>query len=255
MLLVQNLSIAIKDSKREIVKDISFSVEDGETLGLIGESGSGKSMTSKCILGLLNKRTMRQQGSILWNGNEINTGIVGNEICMILQNPMTAFAPMLKIGRQMEMGFNLTASSARREFYSRLDVLFQKMSLPGTAKITGSYPHELSGGMLQRVMIAITLMKNPALLIADEITTAVDSASEYKILCELEDMKKRGISMLVVTHDFGVIARLCDKVAVMKNGRIIEQGKTQDVLKNPQNEYTKSLLSASMLFESREAAC
>ena len=261
MLAVKDVSITIRESKKEIVRNISFDVPDGTVLGLIGESGSGKSMTSKCIMGLLNKRIIGQQGSIQWNGLELldkrnakaAKNILGNEICMILQNPMTAFSPVLKIATQLEMGFTLKGRLARQYFYTQLDVLLKKLSLNDTKKILNSYPHELSGGMLQRIMIAITLLKRPELIIADEITTAVDAATEYQILYELENIKKNGVSMIVVTHDFGVAARLCDNVAVMKDGRILEYGRTRMVLSNPQNEYTKTLVSSCILFEGARA--
>lgn len=146
---------------------------------------------------------------------------------MIPQNPMTAFAPMLKLGKQVEMGFSLKGQTERMTFRKRFATALADVNLPDARKILGSYPHELSGGTLQRVMIALTLLQRPKLIIADEITTAVDAASEYLILNELEKLKKSGVSMIVVTHDFGVAAKICDRVAVMKDGEIIETRKNQ----------------------------
>ncbi|MBP1535642.1 MAG: ABC transporter ATP-binding protein [Ruminococcus sp.] len=260
MLKVNGLEITARTSKEWLVKGISFEVGKGETLGLIGESGSGKSLTSKAVMKLLNDRVFEISGSITWKNEEILTkkaklpkGWRGQQIAMIMQNPMTAFAPMIHLGKQIEMGFELKGKNARQEFYEQLEIALKNVNLSDMKKILGSYPDELSGGMLQRVMIAVTLMKKPELLIADECTTAVDAASEYMILKQLETQRKNGMSMIVITHDFGVAARLCDRVAVMKSGSIIEQGKTLDVFSSPQTEYTRELAAASVLF--REGVC
>ena len=256
MLKVDNLKITARQTREELVKNISFEVGKGETLGLIGESGSGKSLTSKAIMGLLNRRVFGIDGSIRWKDTEIlgrkaklPKDYRGSQIAMITQNPMTAFAPMIRLGRQIEMGFDLKSKPAKQDFCEKLDDSLKKVNLNDMRKIIRSYPDELSGGMLQRVMIAVTMLQKPALIIADECTTAVDSASEYMILRELEQLRKDGMSMIVVTHDFGVAARLCDRVAVMKQGEIIEQGKTLDVFTSPQEDYTKELAGASVLFK------
>ncbi|MBR6985071.1 MAG: ABC transporter ATP-binding protein [Ruminococcus sp.] len=260
MLKVNGLEITARSTKERLVKGISFDVGKGETLGLIGESGSGKSLTSKAVMQLLNRRVFTINGSIKWKNEEmlrknakIPKGWRGQQIAMIMQNPMTAFAPMLKLGRQIEMGFDLKGRKAKQTFYEQLDSSLKSVNLGDMKKILDSYPDELSGGMLQRVMIAITLLKKPELIIADECTTAVDAASEYMILNRLEEQRKNGMSMIVITHDFGVAARLCDRVAVMRSGSIIEQGKTLDVFRSPQTEYTHELAAASVLF--REGVC
>ena len=258
MLEVNDLCIYTKDRRETIVESVSFNVGDGETLGLIGESGSGKSMTSKCIMRLLDPRCFTITGSVRWKNEDILSvklpkDFCGKRIGMITQNPMTAFAPMIKLGKQLEMGFEPKGKASKKEFYERLNEALKRVNLYDMKKIINSYPGELSGGMLQRVMIALTMMKGPELLIADECTTAVDAASEYMILGELEKMKQNGMSMIVVTHDFGVAARLCDNAAVMKSGRIIEYGRIFDVLRSPGNEYTEQLVSSSMLF--REGVC
>lgn len=260
MLKVNRLEITARSAKERLVKSISFEVGKGETLGLIGESGSGKSLTAKAVMGLLNRRMFDIGGNILWKNEEILSkkgnmpkGWRGEQTAMIMQDPMTAFAPMMRLGKQIEMGFELKGRNAKQLFYKQLDSALKSVNLSDMKKILKSYPDELSGGMLQRVMIAVTLMKKPELLIADECTTAVDAASEYMILKQLEQQRKKGMSMIIITHDFGVAARLCDKVAVMKSGNIIEQGKTLDVFTSPQTEYTRELAAASVLF--REGVC
>ena len=179
--------------------------------------------------------------------NELD-GYRGKQVSMIPQNPMTAFAPMLKLGKQMELGFSLKGRRERTQFRGRLAAALADVNLSDAEKIINSYPHELSGGTLQRVMIALTILQRPELIIADEITTAVDAASEYLILNELEKLRRAGVSMIVVTHDFGVAARLCDRVAVMKDGEIVEEGKMREVFSDPQHEYTRQLVQASVLF-------
>ena len=256
MLKADNLKITARSTREELVRNISFEVGKGETLGLIGESGSGKSLTSKAVMGLLNSRVFKTEGSIKWKGTEIlgrkaklPKGYRGSQVAMITQEPMTAFAPMIRLGKQIEMGFALKGRQEKLDLLEQLDDALKKVNLNDMQKIVHSYPDELSGGMLQRVMIAVTMLQKPELIIADECTTAVDSASEYMILRELEKLRKDGMSMIVVTHDFGVAARLCDRIAVMKQGEIIEQGKTIDVFTAPQEDYTKELAQASMLFK------
>ena len=260
MLAINRLTVRSKLTKEELLRSVNFSVDDGETFGLIGESGSGKSMTSKCIRRLLNSRAFQTQGEICWKGRDVFSmnakelaDYRGKQISMIPQNPMTAFAPMVKLGKQLEMGFQFSSKEERHNFSRELTNTLASVNLPDAEKIFNSYPDELSGGMLQRVMIALTMLQAPKLIIADEITTAVDAASEYLILNELEKIKASGVSLLVITHDFGVVARLCDRVAVMKSGEIIEQGKTHAVLSTPQHDYTKQLMDASILFQ--EALC
>lgn len=255
MLEVKNLTIQTR-AGQTLVDSIRFSVEDGECLGLIGESGSGKSMTSKAIMGLLNPKAFQITGSVCWNGQELlgkpDVCYRGKDICMIPQNPMTAFAPMVKIGTQMEMSFAPKTRADKQMLRRELEQALVCVNLYDTDKIMNSYPGELSGGMLQRVMIALTMVQSPKLIIADEITTAIDAASEYRVLEHLELLHHQGIALLVITHDFGVASRLCSRIAVMKDGRLIEQGTVHDVFHHPVQACTKQLIDASILF--REGA-
>ncbi len=259
MLEVENLTIKSRFPEKPLVNSISFTVDEGETLGLVGESGSGKTMTSRCIMRLLDPRIFACTGSIRWRGQEIlapgterTCGYRGTQIGMIAQNPMTAFAPSPRLEKQLAMGFTLHGAREKAEFRQRLVSALASVNLPDAEKILHSYPDELSGGMLQRVMIAQTLLQNPALLIADEITTAVDAASECLIIKEMEKLNEQGMALIVITHDFGVAAKLCDTVAVMKDGEIVERGDIHAVFCMPQHEYTKRLVEASILFESAE---
>ena len=238
MLDINCLTVRSKLTKEELLHSISFSVGEGETFGLIGESGSGKSMTSKCIMRLLNSRAFQIRGEIRWNGRDVFS--------------MNA-KELADYRGKLEMGFRFNTREERHNFCRELTNTLASVNLPDAEKIFNSYPDELSGGMLQRVMIALTMQQASKLIIADEITTAVDAASEYLILNELEKIKTSGVSMLVITHDFGVVARLCDRVAVMKSGEIIEQGRTHEVLSTPRHDYTKQLMEASILFQ--EALC
>ncbi len=256
MLEVKDLSISVRDTGETLVKSLSFTVEQGRALGLVGESGSGKSMSCKAILGLLNPRLFAIKGSIRWKGTELLTAhdkttsaIRGREIGMITQNPMSAFAPMLRLGKQIEMGYVLRSSKERETFRRNFSAALGTMKLRDFTKIMNSYPDEFSGGMLQRVMIANVMLQKPELLICDECTTAVDAVSETIILRELQKLNSQGMAMIIVTHDFGVAARLTRQVAVMKAGEIIETGETLQVFHSPRHPYTKQLTEASVLFK------
>ncbi|SHN70534.1 ABC transporter ATP-binding protein [Desulfitobacterium chlororespirans] len=253
LLEVKGLTIELKKNRQALVKDISFALAKGRTLGLIGESGSGKTLTSKAILRLLNPGLFALQGEIRYAGRDLlampETGyrpLRGKELCMIMQNPMTAFAPMTRIGRQITAILAAHLPIGPKEAYARAPQALQDINLTQPEKIMGSYPHELSGGMLQRVMIALSLLLKPR-LIADEATTAVDAVSEEMILGEFAKIKAQGISLLVITHDFGVAGTLADDILVMKDGQIVEGGTVQEIFRRPRHSYTQELMAAGLL--------
>ena len=256
MLEIRDLHVQFHGADHEAVRGIDLTVGDGEIVGLVGESGSGKTVTAMMISGLLRPEQAAFRGQILLDGRDLLTSsgdtlrsIQGRDICVVFQEPMSAMDPTMRIGPQVEECLRVHTDlppGKRREL--ALQAL-RDVDLPEAEEVYRKYPHELSGGTLQRVMIALTILQRPELIIADEITTAVDAASEYLILNELEKLRRAGVSMIVVTHDFGVAARLCDRVAVMKDGEIVEEGKMREVFSDPQHEYTRQLVQASVLFQ------
>lgn len=258
---VRNLTVRLRKTTEALVKGISFSMAKGQTLGIIGESGSGKTMTSKALLRLLNPRVFETGGEVLFGGRNLLAlredefrPLRGKEMSMIMQNPMTAFAPMTRIGRQITDTLSAHLAIGKKEAHERALQALQGVNLRQAEKIMRSYPHELSGGMLQRAMIALALMLKPKLIIADEATSSVDAISEEMILEEFTKIKAQGISLLIVTHDFGVAAALADHILVMKGGCIVEQGTARSIFHAPRHEYTKELMVASVLAEVKDHA-
>lgn len=255
LLDLKNVSVSFRtgESEFDAVKNISFSINKGETLGIVGESGSGKSVTAKSIMQLLaTPPSFIKSGEIYFQGDNLLTktekemeNIRGQHISMIFQDPMTSLNPTMTIGKQLEESIlkhqNLSKSEAKIQ---AIDML-RLVGIPNSEERYSQYPHEFSGGMRQRVIIAIALACNPALLIADEPTTALDVTIQAQILNLMKDMQKKfNTSILLITHDFGVVARMCDSVLVMKDGEIVEQGNTVDIFEKPQHPYTKKLLHA-----------
>lgn len=235
ILTAKDLRISLKKGKKELVHGVSFSVKEGQTL---------------CI------NVFRVSGSCIFCGQELIgmkpktlTQMRGEGLAMIMQNPMTAFAPTTRIGKQMVAPLLAHGKGDKRSAQERIVEMLGKMNLPEPEKIMRSYPNELSGGMLQRVMIALTLLLAPRMIIADESTTAVDAVSEEIILQEFLRIKSLGISLLVITHDFGVAATLGDYIVVMKEGLLIEEGTPEEIFAAPKHDYTKELLHASLLTE------
>ena len=234
------------------VRGISFDVNEGEVLGIVGESGSGKSVTSLSIMGLLQYPGRVVDGEILLNGEDILTysknqmrKVRGKEIAMIFQDPMTSLNPVYTIGNQiMEMILEHEKMS-RREARERAIEMLKLVGIPAAEKRIDSYPHEFSGGMRQRVMIALALSCNPKLLIADEPTTALDVTIQAQILSLIKSLNKQfGMTTMLITHDLGVVATVCDKVAVMYGGLIMEYGTADEIFYHPRHPYTMGLLGS-----------
>lgn len=231
------------------VRDVGFSVSKGEILGLVGESGSGKSVTLRSILGL-SRRYGETTGSVLWKGDNLVSKseadmrrIRGGEIAMIFQEPMTSLNPLLTVGVQIDETLKshtgLTASERKARAIEMLDLV----GIPAARSRLGEYPHQFSGGMRQRVMIAIALAARPKLLLADEPTTALDVTIQAQILDLILSLAQDfDMGVILVTHDLGVVAQTCDQVAVMYAGRIVEQGAVREVLRTPQHPYTVGLM-------------
>ncbi len=253
VLSIRDLSVALPagGDRAHAVKNVSFEVGAGEIVCLVGESGSGKSVTASTVMRL--SPLAVTGGSILLEGEEVLTAgnarlrqLRGGRMSMIFQEPMTALNPVHKVGEQVAellhahrwKGNGITVEQ-------RVAQLFADVQLPDPERMLGSYPHQLSGGQRQRVMIAMALALEPALLIADEPTTALDVTTQAQILALLRELqRKRGTGVLFITHDFGVVADIADRVVVMRHGEVVESGQTADILHNPQHEYTKMLIAA-----------
>ncbi|MDC6477044.1 ABC transporter ATP-binding protein [Methylophilaceae bacterium] len=248
ILKINNLSIATKvDTKLNLVDDISFSVKSGKTTCIVGESGSGKSLTALSIIRLLSPQ-LKMSGEILFNNEDICKMSElqirekrGLDIAMIFQEPMTSLNPVLTIGYQIKEAIAVHSDLPNNEINNKVEKLLMLVGIP--VERVSSYPDELSGGQRQRVMIAMAMSCNPKLLIADEPTTALDVTVQAQILKLLDDLKsKLNMSMLFITHDFGVVEDIADDVIVMFKGKIVERGEVNQVLKKPKHPYTKALL-------------
>jgi oligopeptide/dipeptide ABC transporter ATP-binding protein len=234
------------------VDDVSFEVRAGETLGLVGESGSGKSVTAMSILRLVQPPGRIAAGSIRFRGRDLLAlsqsemrAVRGAEIALIFQEPMTALNPVFTVGDQIVETLLVHRQVERRAARARAIELLEAVRIPQAAARIRDYPHQLSGGMRQRVLIAMALACQPALIIADEPTTALDVTIQAQILDLLRDMKSAfNLALLLITHDLGVIAEIADRVAVMYAGRIVEQGPVRSVLRQPQHPYTRGLLAS-----------
>jgi ABC-type dipeptide/oligopeptide/nickel transport system ATPase component len=253
LLDVQQLTVAFErpGSALKAVDDLSFSIQPGKTLGLVGESGSGKSVTALAILRLLQPPGKVTAGRVLFEGRDLlqlpeseMRSVRGGRISLIFQEPMTALNPTMRVGDQI--GEALTSHAVGKdEARQRVVELLEAVRIPEAARRARDYPHQLSGGMRQRVMIAIALACRPPLVIADEPTTALDVTIQAQVLEMLSELKARfNLALLLITHDFGVIAEMADHVAVMRGGQLVEQGPVRQILRAPSHEYTQRLLRA-----------
>jgi ABC-type dipeptide/oligopeptide/nickel transport system ATPase component len=251
LLDVQHLSVTF-GGPIPAVDDVSFQVMPGETLGVVGESGSGKSVTAFSILRLLQPPGRIAGGSVRFQGRDLLAlseremrEVRGAGISLIFQEPMTALNPVMRVGDQIAEALLVHRKATGAEARARAVELLEAVRIPDAARRVRDYPHQLSGGMRQRVMIAIALACRPPLVIADEPTTALDVTIQAQVLDLLRELKARyNLALLLITHDFGVIAEMADRVAVMFKGQLVEQGPVRDVLRHPANEYTRSLLAA-----------
>lgn len=256
----KNLSISFKIDEGIVraVNDVSFEVRKGEVLGIVGESGCGKSVTSMSLMRLLPvPPTIYESGSINLNGVDILSLSEeemrekrGSEVAIIFQEPMTSLNPVMKIGHQISEVMLIHQKISKSEAKKRAIELINLVGIPRAESIFNSYPHELSGGMRQRIMIAIAVACNPKVLIADEPTTALDVTIQAQILDLIKNMKSKfDMSIMMITHDLGVIAEMADYVIVMYAGKIVEKAKVLDIFKNPKHPYTIGLMKSKPTFE------
>jgi peptide/nickel transport system ATP-binding protein len=254
VLCVEHLSVDIATERGPLhaVRDVSISVKRGETLCIVGESGCGKSMTSLALMGLLPKAAQRRLARMEFLGEDLTQAsphrindLRGNRMAMIFQEPMTALNPAYTIGSQMTEAYRHHTGADAHNARERAVALLGKVGIASAAERLKQYPHQLSGGLRQRVMIAMALMCEPDLLIADEPSTALDVTIQAQILRLLATLQKElGIAMILITHDLGVVARIADRVAVMYAGEIVEEATTAALFASPQHPYTRGLLSA-----------
>jgi peptide/nickel transport system ATP-binding protein len=254
LLSVRNLTVALpKGADRPYaIQDVSFDLNMGEILCIVGESGSGKSMSANAIMQLLAEGLSVESGQILFEGNDLVSfsenqmrAVRGRNIAMVFQEPLTALNPLMPIGRQIEEVFEAHGVFTPSQRKARVVELLTEVGLPDPAMVTRAYPFQLSGGQRQRVVIAMALALEPAVLIADEPTTALDVTTQAQILRLLDDLRRRrGMGVVFITHDLGVVSDIADRIIVMRRGQVVETGPKEAVLLNPQNAYTRTLLDA-----------
>lgn len=251
LLRVTDLQISTTQDPRILVNGVSFDIAEGEAVGLVGESGSGKTLSALAVLSLHPRGVHVTGGSINFNGQDLAAleyeemrKIRGNQISMIYQDPMTALNPVMKLGDQL-LEVLQSHEDVPSEGADRVRSVLKDVGIPDVNRAMESYPHEFSGGMRQRIMIAMALLLSPKLLIADEPTTALDVTIQQQILALVsEERRKRKMSMLWITHDLGVVANLVDRLNVMYAGRIVESGTVEEIFNNPKHPYTAGLLAS-----------
>lgn len=259
---VKNLKIDFHTYAGDVkaIRNVSFHLNKGETLAIVGESGSGKSVTTRTIIGLLAKNAEIVGGEIDFHGKNLLVTkekdwrkIRGNEISMIFQDPMTSLDPTMKIGQQIAEPLIKHKGVSKKEAWKKALEMMKAVGIPDAEKRINQYPHQFSGGMRQRIVIAIALICEPEVLLADEPTTALDVTVQAEILDLMKDLQKKiGTSIIFITHDLGVVAGMADRVAVMYAGEILEYGSVDDIFYNPQHPYTWGLINSMPTLESEE---
>lgn len=252
MLDIKGLKVTFISTGKNAVKGIDLKMRRGERLGLVGESGSGKSVTAMAISGLIERYNVEMEGQVLFEDKDIRTctrdemrEIQGQCIGVVFQEPMTSLNPLMKVGYQVEEALRLHTNKSKEELKKIALDAMEKVGLPEPEKTYYKYPHQLSGGQRQRAMIASAMAIHPKLLICDEPTTALDVRVQAQILSLLRELSETyEIAILLISHDLRVVKSLCDNVAVMYQGEIVERGTTEEVFNNPQHEYTKRLIAA-----------
>ena len=252
MLEIRDLHVKFHTRQREAVAGVSLTIHDGEILGLVGESGSGKSVTAMSVAGLLPRKQCDFSGEILLDGAELLHAdrtllrqVQGREIGVVFQEPQSCMDPLMRIGPQVEEVLRIHTDLSREARRDQALAALAAVELPDPAGVYRKYPHELSGGMLQRAMIAAAVVARPKLLLLDEPTTALDVTIQTQILELLKKLnREHGMAILFISHNLHVVQKLCTRVAVMQGGHLVETGLVQDIFQNPRQEYTRRLIAA-----------
>ena len=244
-----NVTLINRKMSKKLMENVNFEIHPGECLGILGESGSGKSMTVKAMLGLLDKNFQISGNAVFHGKNLLQVSkeemrrLRGNRITMALQNPMTCFDPLYRIGSQMAETFAAHTTWTTQEIHSQCLEILEQMRIQNGEEVLEKYPHQLSGGMLQRIMIGIAMALQPELLIADEPTTAIDAITQYEILEEFVRIKKENhTAMLFITHDLGAISKVADYILAMNSGRVVDSGSFEHILTHANDSYTRMLV-------------
>ncbi len=254
LLLIEDLALTVPhgDGERRILDGVTLALYPGEVMGLVGESGSGKSMTALTIMGLLPRVAKVRGGSIRFGGHDLLAlsgdqwrTVRGSQIAMIFQNPRAALNPLMRAGNQVARVVQMHRRLSKRDAYDQALGLLQRVGIPDAATRARAYPHQLSGGMAQRVLIAMMLACQPRLLIADEPTTGLDVTIQAQIFALIKDIQaETGAALLLITHDLGVVSEVCQRVAVMYAGQIMEVAPTEELFARPQHPYTQMLMNS-----------